>query len=325
MNGPRRTLRIACVDVARNQARMVLNFIAERYDIEFTRDRDADYVIHSCAGLDVLKYPGVRIFITGENVSPNFAISDYAMAFDRLEFSDRYLWLPLSRWSERRHRMLLAPRTDPAVVTARKTGFCAYVMSNTSGSDDARVRIFDLLNAYKQVSSGGRWRNNVGGAVEDKRVFQSAYKFAIAFENCSYPGYLTEKLIDAAIVDAIPIYWGDPDVGDHFNSKAFINCHEFSSLEQVVERVREIDGNDELYMRMLREPWFKDGVEPDAFRRERIAGFLAHIFDQPLELAYRRNRGRWGIKYERNLYDMHFRPHVQFGKRLRAAWRRCWK
>lgn len=315
------TMRVAYVNAAEQAAKLVLNFVEDRYDFELTTDRDADFVIHSCGGLDVLKYSGVRIFITGENVSPNFAISDYALAFDKMNFNDRYLWFPLSRWSEKRHHILLKDRPDPAAVLAGKKGFCAYVMSNTTGSDDARARIFDLLSEYKTVSSGGRWRNNVGGRVPDKHAFQAQHKFAIAFENHSYPGYLTEKLVDAAEVNTIPIYWGDPDVGDYFNSKAFINCHQYDSLEQVVERVREIDQNDELYMQMLSEPWFKDGVEPECFRRQHIVSFLSSIFDQPPQKAYRRNRGRWGQKYEKNLYDMHFRPHVQLYKRLRIIWR----
>jgi hypothetical protein len=253
-------------------------------------------------------------------VSPNFAISDYAMAFDNLEFGDRYLWLPLARWHDARYRTLLEPRPDPATVLAAKTGFCSYVMSNTTSSDELRVCIFDLLSEYKTVNSGGKWRNNVGGRVPDKQAFQAQHKFAIAFENCSYSGYLTEKLIDAAASNTIPIYWGDPDVGRYFNTKAFINCHDFSSIEQVVERVREIDNDDDLYMRMLSEPWFKDGVEPECFRRDHIADFISKIFAQSPEQAYRRNRGRWGIKTEKNLYDMHFRPHVQLFKRLRVKW-----
>ena len=37
----------------------------------------------------------------------------------------------------------------------------------------------------------------------------SNHKFNIAFENSSYPGYVTEKITDAFIANTIPIYWGD--------------------------------------------------------------------------------------------------------------------
>lgn len=34
------------------------------------------------------------------------------------------------------------------------------------------------------------------------------YKFTIAFENQSYPGYVTEKIADALMAGTVPIYWG---------------------------------------------------------------------------------------------------------------------
>ena len=48
----------------------------------------------------ILQYKGVRIFVSGENVSPNFLISDYAMTFDRLEFGDRYVGFLIKLYRE---------------------------------------------------------------------------------------------------------------------------------------------------------------------------------------------------------------------------------
>ena len=194
-------------------------------------------------------------------------------------------------------------------------------MSNTTDSDDARTRIFDMLSEYKQVHSGGRWRNNVGGRVPDKLAFKSKHKFVIAFENCSHPGYLTEKFADAAASNAIPIYWGDPDIGTLLNPKAFVNCHDFQTLEEAVERVKELDQNDDLYRQMLAEPWFINGVEPECLRDETFVDFLSNIFDQEPEKAFRRNRGRWGLKKEKELYNMCHRPHVQMFNLFRKKWR----
>ncbi|MDX1680718.1 MAG: glycosyltransferase family 10 [Akkermansiaceae bacterium] len=314
-------IRIALADVQTGFARQFLQFADERYEFELTEDRDADFVIHSCGGMDVLKYGGVRIFVTGENVTPNFAISDYAIGFERMDFGDRYRWMPLFK-VHGRHKPFTGPREPAAAALKEKTGFCAYVMSNTTDSDDYRSLIFDKLSEYKPVNSGGRWRNNVGGPVANKREFQAKHKFAIAFENCSHPGYLTEKFADAAASNCIPIYWGDPTIAEVFNPKAFINCHDYDSLDAVVERVREIDQNDDLYLQMMSEPWHVDGVEPESIRDSTYVHFLDHIFSQDREAAYRRNRGRWGMKTEQNLYDMHFRPHVHACKRFRSFWRK---
>lgn len=317
--------RVAVVDADLPMVESILGLVADKYDFEFTTQRDADYVFHSVAGLDVLKYSGVRIFITGENVSPNFGISDYAMGFDRLEFGDRYIWLPLIKLYGKAYASLTSPRPAADKSSAQKTGFCAYVMSNTKNSAPERTRIFDLLTDYKPVSSGGRWRNNTGGPVADKLAFQLKYRFAIAFENTSWPGYLTEKFAEAAQANAIPIYWGDPTVGELFNPKAFINCHKFSSLEAVVDEVRRIDSDEAVYRQFLSEPWFLEGVEPRCLRNEVFARFLSNIFDQEPAQAYRRNRGRWGMKNEQRLYNMSHRPFIHALHLLRNRWRKLRK
>ncbi len=318
---PKKKIRVAYADVSIGLAKNILRFAPDQYDFELTEDTDADYVIHSCGGMDVLKYSGVRIFITGENVTPNFAISDYAMAFEKMSFGDRYQWMPLFK-IHGGHRSFSGKRPPAIEILAQKTDFCAYVMSNTTDSDDYRSQIFEKLSNYKTVSSGGKWRNNVDGPVDDKIEFQSKHKFVIAFENCSHPGYLTEKFADATASNAIPIYWGDPEITRIFNPKSFVNCHDYDSLDEVVERVREIDQNDELYLQMMSEPWHVGEVEPVCIQNSTYAAFISNIFEQPVEKAYRRNRGRWGIKTEENLYDMHFRPHVQFYKRFRNLWRK---
>lgn len=60
-----KTLRIALVDCGQpaHVARGILDLVKDRYDIKLTQARDAEYVIHSCMGYEVLKYEGVRIFV----------------------------------------------------------------------------------------------------------------------------------------------------------------------------------------------------------------------------------------------------------------------
>ncbi len=315
--------RVAIVDCGKPAyvADGILKLISETYEIELTQDYDADYIFHSCMGYEVLKYSGIRIFVCGECVSPNFNISDYALAFDRMEFGDRYHWLPLIKLYTDAYSTLDSPRPPADEIIKQKSEFCAYVMSNTKNSASERIEIFDLLNDYKTVNSGGKWRNNTGGPIKDKLAFQQVHKFAIAFENQSYPGYITEKFAEAAQSGAIPIYWGDPEIGNYFNTKAFINCHNYPSLEAAVEAVIEVDRAPSRYRAMLKEPWFVDGAEPDTLKDQTIRKFLNHIIDQPHASAYRRNRGRWGLKYEKSLYRMKNQPLLQLGQQIRNTFR----
>lgn len=322
MSMNKRKIRIAAVDFGPEEAMLtsVLEFVNDRYDFEITKDRDADYVFHSNYGYEVLSYPGVRIFITGENVSPNFGISDYAMAFDKMAFGDRYCWMPLIKLYREAYETFLHPRPSAEDALKGKIDFCAYVMSSTRDSAPERTRIFDLLNEYKTIHSGGSWNNNVGGRVPDKLAFQSTHKFVIAFENSSTPGYLTEKFAEAAQANAVPIYWGDPTIGTLFNPKAFVNCHGFQTLEEAVERVKQIDADDVLYLRMLSEPWFTNAKEPECLRTETFRSFLCNILEQDPAQAFRRNRGRWGVKQERILYRMHAKPLEHGIRILRKQW-----
>ena len=323
----KKKLQIALVDEGpiAPVSKALLRIIQSRYNVELTRDYHADYVIHSCSGYEVLKYSGIRIYVTGEYVSPDFNISDYAMGFDHIQFADRYQWLPLLRLYPADYKALQSTRIPAEEIIRQKRKFCAYVMSNTSHSANERSEIFDAISNYKKVSSGGKWQNNVGGPVKNKIEFQSKYKFAIAFENHSKPGYLTEKFAQAAQSGCIPIYWGDPEVATYFNEKAFVNCHRYKSLDEVVGRIIEIDQNDDEYRNMLSEPWFTNAEEPEILREDTILDFLSKIFEAPIDHAYRRNRSRWGKKYESRIYNMFFRPHKQLFTLMRLAKKRLFQ
>ena len=260
----------------------MMAILQERYDVVISDD--PDYLFYSDSEYGYLKYDCIRIFYTGECWTPNFNECDYAIAFDRLQFGDRYIRLPLYNFIHYK-KAYLTLQNRPAFTKEElrsKTGFCNFVVSNCFASD-VRSIFFDKLSRYKKVDSGGRYRNNIGGAVADKFKFQQNYKFSMAFENCTYRGYCTEKIMEAFAARTTPIYYGDPEVAKDFNPNAFVNVHDFASMEAAIERVMEIDNNDELYLRIVNEPIINPNVEMGDLRE-----FLFYIFDQPLEIAVRR-------------------------------------
>ena len=113
-----------------------------------------DYIIYSGFGYDHLKYDCIRIFFTGECITPNFNECDYAIAFDRLSFGDRYLRVPLYnifQYKPEYDALLSRPEFNAEDLKAKK-GFCSFVVSNCF-ADDVRAVFFNKLSAYKQVSS----------------------------------------------------------------------------------------------------------------------------------------------------------------------------
>lgn len=288
----KKTVKVGFADYPPNtdiEEFLFIQILRKRYDVQICEK--PDYLFFSCFGYEHLHFDSVKIFYTGEDVSPDFNLCDYAIAFDEIHFGDRYLRHPLVRRNLDAAKLKQQFTQDDLDA---KTGFCNFVYSNSEFASPVRKQFFELLSQYKRVDSGGRYLNNIGGPIgktpEDKIAFQSRYKFSIAFENGQSDGYTTEKIIDAFAAKTIPIYWGNPHIAKDFNEKAFINCNNYASLEEVVDRVKEIDNDDELYRAMLAEPIFITGNDPEQFSLKKLEQFLYAIFDQPLESARRRSR-----------------------------------
>jgi len=254
-------------DLSRVEQHFEWRIISKHWKLELSNK--PDFLFYSCFGNEHLKYNCPRIFYTPENVRPNFDRCDYAFSFD-YPMNERNYRLPLyRRWPE--YSQLFNSR-DPDKVVSQNRKFCSFMVSNPKASP--RIEFFKKLSSYKGVDSGGRLMNNIGGpiptGVKNKINWMSNYKFSITFENSSYPGYTTEKIMHALITDTIPIYWGNPLVALDFNPKALINCHDFKSFDEVVELVKEIDQNDSLYNEYLSQPYLKDNIETEFCREENI-------------------------------------------------------
>ena len=268
--------------------------LSEKYEIELSET--PDYLFCSVFGDEHLHYDCVKIFYTGENQFPDFNLYDYAIGFDRLTLGDRYFRLPIYYLNRYQSDFRLMEQKHSTPASERK-GFCSFVYSNDRASE-VREMFFDQLSTYKPVSSGGRHRNNIGGPVADKLSFEREHKFSFAFENSSYPGYCTEKLVQAFAAQTIPIYWGDPTVAETFNEGAFINCNSYNSWNEVLAAIKRVDNDQELYCRMLTTPALKhpeiDNIEAKLCQ---LSDFLCHIIDQAYADALRYNRVYWGKRY----------------------------
>lgn len=260
---------------------------------------DTDYLLYSCMGNQHWNAPEnvIKIYYTGECLTPDFNACDYAIGFDWLDFGDRYLRFPLyylyTDICEQMETKHLKPIFE---IVGDKTDFCSITVSN-SNRNPIFKELFEKLSIYKQVDSGGRWMNNIGGTVQNKFAFDLSHKFSIVCENSSCPGYTTEKIVQAFAANCIPIYWGDPFIAKVFNKKAFINVQDYASVNEVVEKVKEIDNSDNLYYEMLCEPVLLDPQFAKANQLIKLKQFLLHIFSQPPMQARRRNRDFKGKEY----------------------------
>ena len=116
-------------------------------------------------------------------------------------------------------------------------------------------------------------------------LFLSEYKFNLAMENGSSRGYITEKIIEAWAAGCIPIYWGDPIIAKSFNEEAFINYHNFSSVQEIIDYILELEQNPKRLEKMLKTPILEKNMID---YNETLESFLLRILSQKQEKAYRR-------------------------------------
>lgn len=257
-----------------------------KHDNHFTRmlkrrhdlvvSKHADYLIYSVFSKEFQRYPFTRILYTGENVRPDFTQCDYAFSFDYLDDA-RNFRLPLYRLQNSEAQLTRARDTEKIIQQPRK--FCNMVVSNPNARE--RIDFFHRLSKQKKVDSGGRYLNNVGGPVADKHEFIRQYKFTLAFENSSFPGYTTEKLVQPWMEGSIPIYWGNPRIGEEFNPESFINIHAFPDWDAAIAHILEVDADEALYRRYIQAPLFHGGRLPIELSDEAILDQFDWIFSLP--------------------------------------------
>lgn len=254
--------------------------LSKRFEIEISPS--PDFVICSVFGNNFKKFNCPRIIFIGENIVPNFNAYDYGLSFEFMNYRDRHFRLPLyyvylDNYIHQDKRVF-ETKINPEDA---KRKFCNFVYSNNLQADPIRENFFYQLSKYKQVDSGGRFLNNIGGAVKDKYDFQKQYKFSIAFENSVHPGYTTEKILDAFLAKTIPIYWGNPLVGMDFNKDAFIDINDYPSIDDAINAIIELDCDDEKYLQKLSVPYLNNGKFYNDLDDDKILDFFENIFTNP--------------------------------------------
>lgn len=82
------------------------------------------------------------------------------------------------------------------------------------------------------------------GAVDDKILIMQKYRFALCFENCVFPGYVTEKIFDCFFSGCIPIYYGAPDISEFVPQESFIDFRMFSDLRELERFITELPDSE---------------------------------------------------------------------------------
>ena len=283
--GDMKRIKINFTGYVGNDSCIVFNILKKHYEIEISET--PDFVFHYCFNKNPPEYDNcVKIFHIGEPFHPNFNECDYAIGIDYMDFGDRYIRIPFGYGQltpSLQNRSRFADN-----LSNRK--FCNFIYNNASIGEGALLRqeFCKKLSQYKHIDCPGPVLNNMTDAIESrfsgnwiqgKLEFLKDYKFTIAFENTLIPGYTTEKLIHPLISNSIPIYYGNPLVVKEFNTKAFVNCNDYDNdLDLVVQKVIELDKDENEYMEMLQQPPMRGDYRFD--NEHKLETFLVNIIER---------------------------------------------
>lgn len=108
-----------------------------------------------------------------------------------------------------------------------------------------------------------------------KREIMGGFKFALCFENCIFPGYVSEKIFDCFIAGCIPVYYGAPDIADFVPENTFIDFRKFKNYNDLDQYLRNVSESDALtYLNAAR-----DFLASDAFDKFKVDHFVNEILD----------------------------------------------
>lgn len=261
-----------------------LDIISQEFDVRLD-DKNPDFLIYSVFGHKFRNYNCLRIFYTGENIKPNFSECDYAFSFEFSNYPKNYRLPVYPIYGD--VLKLSDDKPDFEDIRSQKTRFCNFVYRNARVK--LRNELFRKLCKYRHVDSGGLLMNNIGYQIPDKLEFISKYKFTIAFENEVSSGYTTEKLFEPMLVNSIPIYYGNPLVFKDFNKKSFIDYADFEDLDELIEKIIEIDNDDEKWAEILSQPWYNNNEVNEYVNPENVLEQFKRIFSSQIEPVSRKS------------------------------------
>lgn len=271
-------LRLGFADTFDNAKLFFTWVLSKKYDV-ILDDVTPDYLIYgdSNFGTDHKNFPNcIKVFYTGEPVDHTYAGSDPAITFDHVN-SPKHYRLPLyvldmwaavydDKWTGDFFHLINNRPFRVNDFPTEGTRPCSYVQTNPNQL--IRTGFVEELLKAGLVDCGGPHLNNMGyvvprqGGHTAKINFIKDRPFNIAFENGTYPGYVTEKILNAFYANVVPVYWGSTTVARDFNPEAFIDARNYKNSDYLIEDLRRIISDESEYEKFLHVPVWKDGIPP---------------------------------------------------------------
>jgi hypothetical protein len=205
-----------------------------------------------------------HVWYTGENHRPPLEDFDLSYSFDVDSYGGTNVYLPLiltgldwfadGQAANSLEGKRAGKTTTPSMawkqretdVAERMEFACAFI----GNPEPTRLRAIQELSKIGQVDVYG---SAVNRPVLEKFSVAKRYRYMLCFENDLYPGYITEKPLDAWIGGCIPL-WRGIDSAGLLNTKSHFNEFKHDSLNSFIEEIYELDKDPARVSKMGAEP-----------------------------------------------------------------------
>lgn len=273
-----------------------------RIILEIT-DTNPDFIVYGVFGdflyqssIDDKK--AVKILFITEPVSADFIFFDYCIGFEPYDYGGRNCFYPFFLYSSYVDGAIPKQLNYQQAVDflKSKTSFCEMVYSH-DGRDVSRKKYFELLSSYKKVESAGTYLNNQPGFntvdyrnnSKTKFDFQKKAKFSLCIQSIKKEWFINEKIMHAFYAHEIPIFYGCDEVKKIFNPERFINISDYPDEKKLLDKIIEIDSNDNLFCEIVSKPIFVDNNFINK-TLDNACRFVYEIFTNKKKMLIEKNR-----------------------------------
>ena len=149
--------------------------------------------------------------------------------------------------------------------------FGSTFLKNLDEIDIQKKNLTSLIASEQNQLEGHKLRHKIAKYIKDNdldiavigrgyKPFKNkedglkSFRYSIVIENSSEQDYFTEKVIDACLLETIPIYWGAPNISKYFDIRGFIVCN---SSDEIIDALKYLSIKD--YNRKIK--WVKKNKE----------------------------------------------------------------
>lgn len=241
-------------EIGRWPAHMSPSFNDE-YDVCFWEDES----IFQCSEYDEKNY---GLLMESQGFLPNMYVN-FSMQMPSILDNFNSVFTHKRRLLKQDSRMKWAPASGVWIKEPKiydKTKVVSMISSSKSMCDGHRKRLGYVDKFAGSVDLYGRQIN----PITRKEDGLAEYMFSIAIENAEYSGYFTEKILDCFATGTVPVYLGDPSIGEVFNTDGIIVLDESFQPSSL---------NEDLYLSMM------DSIVDNFERCQQFLTVEDYIFD----------------------------------------------